>query len=161
MTNKKPLYLVLFISLMANMFMGGFVISNTMMRPHHRPPPPPMGRGMIAQFEQAKLALSSEGKVIVDGVLNKQSSNMKENMHSMMMSMDEAQSILTSSNFDAKALEKVHQKMETNNSAIKKELADTIHDIATTLSPEDRIEFFGRALPPHSSKRPPKHPPRH
>lgn len=142
---KKPL----FISVILNVFLIGFLISTQLMHPMHRPPP--HEKGSLQHFERAKKHLSKDGQVIVTQILSERREKLKGNAGQIQNAIQKAERILLASELDQGALLKVHQDMDQFNVAIRSELSETIYQIAIKLSSEDRIKFFREALP----KRPP------
>lgn len=153
MTKKNP-SAILLVSVLLNVFLIGIVISCYMMKPN-RGALPPMRGGPEAQFERAKEFLSEDGKSIVDEVLSQQGANMRGNTHEIGGLQREAHDVLTADYFDAKRLKNIHDKMNENGEGIKEQISQTIYDIATKLSDEDRMKFFERAFPDHPRRPPP------
>ena len=142
---KKPL----FISVILNVFLIGFLISTQLMHPMHRPPP--HKKGSLQHFERAKKHLSKDGQVIVSQILSERREKLKGNADQIHNTIHKAERILLAPELDQNALLKVHEDMDQFNVAITSELSETIYQIAVKLSSEDRMKFFQDALP----KRPP------
>ena len=152
--SKRKISVILVTSILLNVFLIGIVASCYMVKPNRGDRPPPRHGGPAVQFERAKEFLSDDGKSIVDEVLSQQGTNMRGNMHEIGGLQREAHDVLTADDFEPERLNKIHDKMHSNSVGVKEQLSQTIYDIASKLSDEDRIKFFEKALPDR-----PHHPP--
>lgn len=149
--SKNRLQVLLFVSVLVNVFLIGYVVSFYQSKPMDHRPPPPHGGGPVMQFEKAKQGLSGEGQGVVERVLDAQRSALRVDMDEMRDYIDAAERLLLAEEFDEVALHKAHENIDKHQGKMKANLSDLIYQIAVELSPEDRIEFFSNALP----KRPP------
>lgn len=176
-TNKLPVALA--ISVLLNAFLLGYILSGPM-SPHTRSfpdhpefainmdndmPPPPMfdqGEGRrgdkgpngpedhIARlFEEKARALPTETRNKVMDIIGKYKEESKTEQDISQI-FDNLQTALTADPLDRQQIIDLHKSMRQSDLANKDRMEQMVLDIAQTLSPKERKDFFRMGPPPHN-----------
>lgn len=165
----KKIAILLGISVLANAFLGGFIISQGVKQsfgPFYNfgkdgggprtPNPMMLLEDMTARIQ----TLSPEGKDKATAILNKFK---RENLLNRLMDnrslFEEGHNILTADKLDRNKLEEIHKKMAAQGLRIRSSITGMITELATTLSDEDRIKLFKDIIPKAPNKGNPNQPP--
>lgn len=162
MKNKmKTKYIVIafLVSLLLNAFLGGMMLSNHIHRDQmpffkermRKDGGPQRKEDMIFQrvTEQSE-KLSAEGQKKVGEIVGKyhKKDDIKgpEDKHKLF---DEIQATMTAPKFDKAKMEKIHQTLNADENKDREAVGRMMIEIASTLSDEDRIQFFQGLFPQH------------
>lgn len=160
MTTKHLVYFLV-ASLMVNAFLGGMMLSRCVDRGNF--PFPKMGKDFnkgdmgppredmfFQRMTEQGEKLSPEGQkqvgVIVDKYKKAADKNGMDDKHKLF---DEIHATMTAPVFDKAKIEKLHEQLNSGEDKFKDSVGKMMIEIASTLSTEDRINFFEELFPPH------------
>jgi Spy/CpxP family protein refolding chaperone len=151
---------MLFASLLLNAFLGGMMLSNylhggSMPFGQFGPMgnkgdrPPGMEVMIFKRLNDQSEKISPEGRTKVEGIVEKyQKVAEKNGMGDKRHFFDDVQATMTAPKFDKAKMEKIHKELNANETKLKESVGLMMIEIASTLSDEDRIQFF-QGLFPH------------
>lgn len=137
---------LLIISLLLNAFLGGYLISHLICRPHGGPMMGAHG-GPNEFMRHALKELSPESRTKVEAVLDKYKPK-HSGPEKMGKHIDEMRSILTSPKFDKTKFEAVENNLHADERGMHDNISTMVQEIVKTLNDEERIKFFAKAFPP-------------
>lgn len=128
------------LSLFANAFLAGYVVSG--FSGPMRPPPPPFVRMEMAA-DHISPQYREKIRTLVDGhrkILDRRMQEMREEF-------DRIHAILTAPTFDAGALQDIRRNARGQEGEAKDEMLSLLIEIARTLPDEERVKFFRESAP--------------
>lgn len=151
MTNKNRLYGVLFVSLMANAFLLGFLVAHTA---GPMPPfPPPHGRGPMPDMmmKKAVAVLDNPYRTRVRETIRQKQDKVDRERAQMGAVFDRLEPVFTAETFSPEKLKALELEISAHDLAMKENISSMMVEIATKLPDEQRILFFRELF----SKNPP------
>lgn len=151
---KNKLVIGLAVSVLLNAFLAGFIFSGCKDAgppPFHHGPDggPPHERGsMVDHILKNSSDLSEQGQQSVKDIVSKHKEALdNDKIDSNRTIFDEISKVLTAQKFDKSKIVELHKKLGDSETKMKTEIANTMTEIAESLSDEDRIKFFKKMLP--------------
>ena len=146
----KYLVVLLLLSVLANAFLGGMMLSDHLHRGGMgKDGRPPMGGMIFDRLIDQSEKISPEGRTTVAEITSKYQAvadkNGEGDKHQLF---EEIQKIMTAPKFDKQKMEDIHLKLNSGEAKFKESIGRMMIEIASSLSDEDRILFFKELFPP-------------
>lgn len=140
---NKAISATLFLSLLLNVFLIGFIIA----KPNMMLPP----QMAFARMKMAEKVLSPDSREKVQAIWEESKPQLKQDMKTMVNMFTKGRAIVTDPSLKPEDFETLHQEMMAQDNMVKEHFFKTMMKIAEILPPEERARYFDALMP----KKPP------